>query len=74
MSRGVPVGKDNLPHVELTRAIALSMTADDTAALIRRAEFACDEGLVDDVLRRGNAPANTIADETLRTVRTAATR
>lgn len=175
----VPVGKDNLPHVELTRAIArrfnerygevfvepdalisetpelpgldgrkmsksygnaiaLSMTADDTAALIRRtptdsqreitydpesrpgvagllsaaavcldrspqqiadeidggaaalkalvtdavndrladlrrrrAEFARDEGLVDDVLRRGNAQANTIADETLRTVRTA---
>lgn len=176
----VPVGKDNLPHVEITRliarrfneryaevfpepealvtetpelpgldgrkmsksygnAISLSMTADETAALIRRtptdserlitfdperrpgvsgllqaaaaclgttpervaeevgaagssglktlateavngflaghrsrrAELAQEPGLVDDVLRRGNARARSIADATLREVRSA---
>ncbi len=176
----VPVGKDNLPHVELTRliarrfaerydavfpepealvtetpelpgldgrkmsksygnAISLSMTADETAALIRRtptdgertitfdpegrpgvsgllqaaavclgtapervaaevgdggssllkavvteavneflaehrarrAEIVREPGVVDEVLRRGNARAREIADETLREVRSA---
>lgn len=37
----------------------------------RRAEFAADPTVVDDVLRRGNARANKIADATLREVREA---
>ncbi|MCO5556209.1 hypothetical protein L7F22_009755 [Adiantum nelumboides] len=37
----------------------------------RRAELARDPGLVDDVLARGNARANALADETLDAVRTA---
>lgn len=37
----------------------------------RRAEFAADPAVVDDVLRQGNARANEIADATLREVREA---
>ncbi|GAA2120567.1 hypothetical protein GCM10009759_69590 [Kitasatospora saccharophila] len=55
----VPVGQDQLPHLELTRTIA------------RRAELAADRTVLREVLRTGNARANAIADRTLDEVRAA---